>query len=77
MKSWLNDDFLSINPTTLEETVDESNRLVNKNLKLFRNKNLAKIARVGEQIQEKIQEFMPSVPMLCAMLTEGMKDRHW
>jgi len=54
MKSWTNDDFLSIDPTVLEETVDESSRLINKNLKGFRNKNMAKISRVAEQIQEKI-----------------------
>ena len=54
MKSWLNDDFLSIDPTVLEETVDASARLINKNLKGFRNKNLAKIAKVAEIIQEKI-----------------------
>ena len=77
MKTWLEDDFLSIDPTKLEETVGDSQRLINKNLKLFRNKNLVKICKVTEIIQEKIGEFAPSVPMLCAMLTEGMKDRHW
>jgi len=44
---------------------------------MFRNKNMTKIAKVAEIIQEKIAEFAPNVPMLCAMLTEGMKDRHW
>ena len=44
---------------------------------MFRNKNMAKIANVAEVIQEKISDFAPQVPMLCAMLTEGMKDRHW
>lgn len=77
MKSWLEDDFLSIDPTKLEETVGDAQRLINKNLKMFRNKNMPKIANVAEVIQEKITEFAPSVNMCCAMLTEGMKDRHW
>ena len=77
MESWVNDDFLSLNPTTLEESVGDAQRTINKNLKIFRNKNLTKIAKVAETIQEKISEFAPSVPMLCAMLTDGMKDRHW
>lgn len=77
MEGWLNDDFLSLDPTKLEESVGDAQRTINKNLKLFRNKNLVKISKVAEIIQEKIAEFAPSVPMLCAMLTEGMKDRHW
>ncbi len=44
---------------------------------MFRNKNMTKISKVAEIIQEKIAEFAPNVPMLCAMLTDGMKDRHW
>ena len=75
--TWLNDDFLSIDPTKLEESVGDAQRLINKTLKIFRNKNAMKIAKVAETIQEKISDFAPSVPMLCAMLTEGMKDRHW
>lgn len=55
----------------------DAQRTINKNLKMFRNKNMAKIANVAEVIQEKISDFAPQVPMLCAMLTEGMKDRHW
>jgi len=77
MQSWLNDTFLTIDPTKLEESVSEAQRLINKNLKIFRNKQLVKIIKVAETIKEKIEEFSPSVPMLCAMLTEGMKDRHW
>ena len=77
MKSWLNDDFLSLDPTKLEESVGDAQRIINKNLKLFRNKNMNKIVKVAEVIQERISDFAPSVNMLCAMLTEGMKDRHW
>lgn len=77
MTSWMNDDFLSIDPTVLEESVGDAMRTINKNLKIFRNKNLTKITKVAEIIQKKIADFSPNVPMLCAMLTEGMKDRHW
>ena len=77
MKSWTNDDFLSIDPNKLEEHVGDAQRLINKNIKLFRNKNMNKIINVAEVIKEKIEAFSPSVPMMCAMLTEGMKDRHW
>jgi len=38
---------------------------------------MTKILKVAEHIKEKIDAFTPSVRMLCAMLTEGMKDRHW
>ena len=77
METWLTDDFLSIDPTKLEESVGDAQRIINKNLKWFSKNNLVKISKVAETIQEKIAAFAPSVPMLCAMLTEGMKDRHW
>jgi len=54
MKSWLNDDFLTINPSVLEETVGDSQRLINKNLKYFRNKDMPKISKVAEVIALKI-----------------------
>ncbi len=50
MNSWLNDDFLSIDPNKLEEIVGEAQRTINKNLKMFRNKNMTKIAKVAEII---------------------------
>jgi len=57
MKSWVNDDFLSINPTNLEESVGDAQRTINKNIKLFRNKNLTKITKVAEVMKEKIDLF--------------------
>ncbi len=50
MNSWLNDDFLSIDPNKLEEIVGEAQRTINKNLKMFRNKNMTEIAKVAEII---------------------------
>jgi hypothetical protein len=50
MKGWVNDDFLSIDPTKLEESVGDAQRTINKNIKIFRNKNLNKITKVAEEI---------------------------
>jgi dynein heavy chain len=77
MHSWLNDDFTTIDPTFLEETVDTSVRTLSKNIKVFRQKDLTKIHKIAETMKEKVADFNPNVPMTMAMLTEGMKDRHW
>ena len=77
MKAWLNDDFTTIDPTQLEETVDVSLRTLNKNIKVFRTRELNKILKICEGAKEKVGEFQPSVDMIMGMLTVGMKDRHW
>jgi len=50
METWTNDDFLSLDPTKLEESVGDAQRTINKNLKFFRNKNMNKMAKVAEVI---------------------------
>jgi len=77
MKSWLNDDLTTIDPAVLEETVEVAARTMNKNIKVFRQKDLTKIHKIAEAMKEKVAEFNPHVPMTMAMLTTGMKDRHW
>lgn len=77
MKSWLNDDLTTIDSAVLEETVENALRTMNKNIKVFRQKDLTKIHKIAETMKEKIVEFNPHVPMTMAMLTTGMKDRHW
>ena len=50
METWLTDDFLSLDPTKLEESVGEAQRIINKNLKWFGKNNLVKITKVAETI---------------------------
>lgn len=57
MKSWLNDDFTTIDATQLEETVDVSLRTLNKNIKVFRTRELNKILKICETAKEKVGEF--------------------
>ena len=57
MKSWLNDDFTTIDATQLEETVDVSLRTLNKNIKVFRTRELNKILKICEGAKENVAAF--------------------
>jgi hypothetical protein len=57
MNSWMNDDFTTVDPLNLEETVENSFRTINKNIKIFRQKDLAKVHKIAEMMKEKISEF--------------------
>lgn len=62
----------------MEDTVDTAKKLSAKCIKVFRNKdNMGPILKISESIKDKVQDFAPNVPIILALRTEGMKDRHW
>jgi len=77
-KSWRTDDFEKLDAVYLEETVDNAKKLSAKCMKVFRSKdNMGPILKIAEAINKKVNEFVPNVPIIMALRTEGMKDRHW
>jgi dynein heavy chain len=76
-KSWLYDDFSSLDAQKLEETVDNSNKTMAQVIRFFRDKELPGILRIAESTKRDIDEFKPHVPLALALRTEGMKERHW
>ena len=77
MHSWVHDDFEKIDAALLEEQVENSQKTLGKIQKVFRNKDLHKILNICEVMKDTVTEFAPKVPMIMAMRTEGMKERHW
>ena len=77
MSTWMSDDFEKIDPAAMEEQVDNSVKTLGKIQKVFRNKDLTKILKICETMKEQVNEFAPKVPMIMAMRTDGIKDRHW
>lgn len=77
MHSWVHDEFEKIDPVLLEEQVENAQKTLGKITKQFRNRDLTKILKICEGMKETVNEFAPKVPMIMAMRTEGIKDRHW
>ena len=48
-----------------------------KTAKFFANNGLEAQAHVAEQIKEQVAAFKPHVPLLLALRTKGMSERHW
>lgn len=38
---------------------------------------MPEILKIAENIKNQVEEFKPQVPIVVALRTEGMKDRHW
>lgn len=77
MTTWVNDDFEKIDSAAMEEQVEAAAKTLGKIMKTFRQKDLNKILKICETMKETAAEFAPKVPMIMAMRTEGIKDRHW
>jgi dynein heavy chain, axonemal len=75
--SWLNDPFEEINGTEVEECVDNSFKTMAQVIRFFRDKDLPKILKMAEDLKKEIEDFKIQVPIVMALRTEGMKERHW
>jgi len=46
-------------------------------IRSFRDKELPEILKIAEHLKADVEEFAPQVPVVMALRTDGMKDRHW
>lgn len=77
-QSWLHDPFDELDAPRLETLVDESAKTISSVIRFFRDKDdLRKILKISEEMRTAIEEFKPQVPIVMALRTDGMKDRHW
>lgn len=76
--SWLHDAFDEIDASNVENLVDDSSKTIQACIRFFRDKDdLRKILKIAEELRTGIEDFKPQVPILMALRTDGMKDRHW
>jgi len=75
--SWLNDPFEELNGADVEECVDNSFKTMAQVIRFFRDKDLPKILAIAENLKKDIEDFKIQVPIVIALRTDGMKDRHW
>jgi ligand-binding sensor domain-containing protein len=58
-KSWLNDSFDEIDAGSVEEIVDNSNKLMSQVIRFFRDKELPDILKIAETTKSDVEEFKP------------------
>jgi dynein heavy chain len=76
-ESWLNDPFDELDAANVEETVDNANKIMAQCLRAFKDKDLPKILDIANGIKDAVEIFKPQVPIVIALRTDGMKERHW
>lgn len=76
--AWLYEPFDEIDANKVETLVEDSSKSISAAIRFFRDKDeLRKILKIAEDMRTSIDDFKPEVPILMALRTEGMKDRHW
>ncbi|XP_022600673.1 LOW QUALITY PROTEIN: dynein heavy chain 1, axonemal-like [Seriola dumerili] len=74
-ESWLNDSLSSIDPEQLERNVTDAHKTMHKCIKQF--KDIPECQMVATVIRNKIEDFLPYIPLIQGLRNPGMKSRHW
>ncbi|KAK7907430.1 hypothetical protein WMY93_016042 [Mugilogobius chulae] len=71
--SWLNDPLSSIDSEQLESNVTETNKVMHKCVKRFKDK--PGCTMIATFIQSKVEEFRPYIPLIQGL--SNLRSRHW
>ncbi|XP_037386166.1 dynein axonemal heavy chain 1 isoform X5 [Talpa occidentalis] len=74
-ESWMNDPLSAIDAEQLEKNVIESFKTMHKCVKQFRD--IPACQEVALDIQSRIEEFKPYIPLIQGLRNPGMRNRHW
>lgn len=71
-KSWLKDDFKTLDAVTAERFVEDSARLLNGVCRFFKERNIPAVFSIANTVKKEIDEFKPKVPLMVALRKPGM-----
>ena len=71
-KSWMKDDFKSLDAVTAERFVEDSARLLNGVCRFFKERGINHVFNIANQVKREIDEFKPKVPLMVALRKPGM-----
>ncbi|XP_073667291.1 dynein axonemal heavy chain 1 [Tursiops truncatus] len=74
-ESWMNDPLSAIDAEQLEKNVIESFKTMHKCVKQF--KDIPACQDVALDIQARIEEFKPYIPLIQGLRNPGMRTHHW
>nr|XP_023655546.1 dynein heavy chain 1, axonemal [Paramormyrops kingsleyae] len=74
-ESWMQDPLSTIEPEQLESSVSEASRTIQKCIKQL--KDATDCQAVASDIQRRIEDFRPYIPLIQGLRSPGMRSRHW
>ncbi|KAK3247674.1 hypothetical protein CYMTET_42830 [Cymbomonas tetramitiformis] len=76
-KSWMNDPFNGLDSVQVEKDVQASFKTMFKMGKAFQLRDYTTCANNCEKIRLEVEEFRKYCPLITALRSPGMRDRHW
>ncbi|XP_072136794.1 dynein axonemal heavy chain 1 isoform X1 [Mobula birostris] len=73
--SWMSDPLNTIDAEQVERNVIDAYKTVHRCTKYF--KDIPGLSEVAVKIRSMIEEFKPYIPLIQALRTPGMRNRHW
>ena len=73
----MEDPWENLDALDLEETVQNSFKVILRTASYFNSKNMEDISKIAADVKEKIDDFRKYVPLAVALRKEGMYERHW
>ncbi len=73
--SWHNDPWEKLDAPAMDNLVQESSKILSQTIRAF--KEMPAILKIAEQVKLEVENFKVYVPLVLALRTEGMKERHW
>ena len=74
-EQWTTETFLSLNADAMEQDVSNAWKTMTKTLKHF--KEIPGCLAIAERIKGEIESFRPHMPLILALRSPGMRERHW
>uniref|UniRef100_UPI00398E963E dynein axonemal heavy chain 3-like n=1 Tax=Pristiophorus japonicus TaxID=55135 RepID=UPI00398E963E len=74
---WMNGSLLQVNAEEVEQEVQSLWRISYKLTKVFNHPDLHGPLKVATTIKTKLEKFKINMPLIIALCTPGIKQRHW
>ena len=76
-KEWKSEPFATLNAEEVEKDVGTAYKVMFKMGKAFNMRNMPACAANCETVRNELEDFQKYLPLLVALRSPGMRDRHW
>lgn len=72
---WMDNPLVNVDGEAIERTVNEMYKTMVKSVRIFAD--IVAVQNVAIEVKGQIDEFKPLIPLIQAVRSPGMRDRHW
>ncbi|CAG9466771.1 unnamed protein product [Pedinophyceae sp. YPF-701] len=76
-EQWMEGQWTSLDPDHVEREVGSCFKTLFKVGRMFNQRDLKEHAGLADGVRQKVEDFKAFVPLIQALRTSGMRDRHW